>query len=368
MPKGIQQAWLFCGDNYQAEKIIKQKVTNIFKEKEEEWVTKIRANDLEDMRFLVEEIRTIPMFSDKKVIILQEIPNGFSDIMPIVHEIPETNFLFIYCDYIDKRSKVYKDFKNSGRVKLLDVPDVDKNKDEIKKWCKNYLKKYNFSISDMALSLFMDKMGGISKNNRAFSVNYNKIEHELEKIMLYKMDDDNKITKDEVDLLIEDYGERSIFLINDAINNGDAERAIFVFEQLILSQGKRYKKDSVSNSVLFNLLSMYKAIFCMNSFRSNGISTNNVVDAIEKILHSTVYDPPKFNDDGTIKTSYYSKPQLYAIRKNIDTYSLQQSYSALMLAYKYLDKTRETKCALNPEDLVMILIVNLCIISKSKKI
>ena len=354
--------WLYVGDVYQAKKDVDSKVSKLFK-KDKPWVVSLQAGDVDNISYLAEELRTVPMFSTVKAIILNGLPKKIADIVNIIEEMPPTNHLFLICNTIDKRSKLYKLFEKNNSVVSFDVIDVDKDSDKIKLWCKKFLDSRGFSISDTALEQFIEKMGGLSNtNDRSLSANFHKMEQELNKLILYKNDGDNVIIEDEVSLLIETYGERNIFIINNSIHTGDATKALSVFHKLIAAQGKRYKKNEVCNTVLFNLLFMYKALLYMISLKNKGIRDNQIIDITANHLHSTVNDPPKFNEDGTVRVTYYSKPQLYVLKNNISSYSLGQAFQALMMTYECIEKTRSH--AVIHEDLVDVLLVNLCSLVK----
>jgi len=351
----LKNSLLICGDTYKINKYIKKLVSEVF-ENNKPWVAKYNGLEMQDLSKIIEEIRTIPIFSNKKIIILEEIPKGLEDILPIITEIPPTNYFFITCKSIDKRSKIFNFFQKIDGVILQDAPNVEKDKEEIRFWCARYLEDNGASISNKALTLFLDKISG-SLHGQTIVVNYLKLQNELDKILIFK--DTNFIDEKDIELLVDDFGERNIFLINNFIIKQNSRRALHTFRQLLDIQGKKYKKDALCNTIAFNLLSMYKALFCMHSLLRKGVPDKTLVDFTCKILHSRIQEP-EVNPQDEIKLYYYSKPQLFAIKKYLVECSFSKAYQSLIIVNDVLSKMRDSNVAMSSECLMSLLIANLC--------
>lgn len=233
----LEPSYLFIG----VEEYIMSIATNTLKDKyieesfEELNYTKLEGKDtiLED---LVNACETLPFMSKKKIVIIKDI----SAFMENINDNLEKDFY----DYIDsledflililldntssikKNMKIYKLFNKKNRAveftKLLNNDLID--------WTNSILNKHNKKMRVAEINYFIDQTSYRSKN---INLNLYDIENELIKIINYSKN--QQITKDDIDNVLINPLDTNIFELLNAINRHDTEAAIFVFNEMYLS-------------------------------------------------------------------------------------------------------------------------------------
>lgn len=354
----IMGFWLVYGDIYKAQEFVEQKKREIFGD-EEPWVVRFHAKEMDSLCPLIEDIRSRPLFSVRKLIVLHGISNGIEGVLTYIDNMPSSNSLIILCDNIDKRSKMYKFFNKRNAVIYLEPSNIDDDKKEIEQWCVNYLTNKGYRISSDALSLMLYRIGGNAYGSE-YVIDYIRLANELDKLVAYLGEERNEIKEHDVELLVEEGGEYSIFLINKAITSGDCKGALLLFYRLLNSQGKEYKRASLCNSILYNLLSTYRALIYMDVLSRKNMRPSDIVNKACEVL----YNNTKITFEGNeckMVGGRYSKPQMWAINNSyLKKSPISVSYKALTLIADALSNIRKGNMALPVGDVIALLLLRLC--------
>lgn len=172
---------------------------------------------------ILEECNTMSLFSLKKLVIL-ESTNALSSKGKEITEITKyldnynKNVILVFTslsDKVDTRKKIYKKINEIGKIEYL-------NKDN------NYLKKLikekinDYKMNDIVIDYFLNKVGS----------NINNIENELDKLMIYKLDE-KEILKGDIDSMCISNMEEEIFALSDAIIKNDNKKALELYNLFI---------------------------------------------------------------------------------------------------------------------------------------
>ncbi len=170
---------------------------------------------------IIEMAETLPFFSDRRVIILEntELLKSGGDKLSEYLKNPAQSSSFILVEReVDKRSSLYKTVKKAGYA-----AEFGRQKEEtLKKWVCGILKKEKKQISSETLQLFLDGTGDDMEN----------IRRELEKLLCYCMDKDVIASEDVREICVPQIQD-NIFKMIGAVADGNGERALQYYYDLL---------------------------------------------------------------------------------------------------------------------------------------
>lgn len=183
--------------------------------------------DINNVSDIVNEASTIGMFSLNKFIVIN-IDSYFKDKkdIPGINLLEEyfdnynsNSYLIFICnsDTIDSRKKIVNLIKKNGIVKKIEANDS-----YITDYINGYLKDNGYSINNSDVIYFINRVGS----------NINNITNELDKLMLYKIND-KIITRSDIDLLTVENIDDSIYELVNAILKNDNKKAIKLYHNFI---------------------------------------------------------------------------------------------------------------------------------------
>ena len=246
--------------------------------------------NIDDIDGIINEASTIGMFSLNKFIIIN-MDSYFKD----KKDIPNINLLENYFDSynsnsylvfvcnsvsIDSRKKIVNLIKKYGIVKKLEVND-----NYLNDYVNNYLKDNGYKINNGDVVYFINRVGN----------NINNVTNELDKLMLYKIND-KIINRNDIDLLTVENIDDSIYDLVNCILKNDNEKAIKLYNNFI-NNGMDVNQIVAIIAAQIRLLYQVKRLY--NSGKSN--------DEIAKILEfKSVYRVKYLLSD----SYYYSESDL----------------------------------------------------------
>lgn len=280
--------------------------------------------NIDDIDGIINEASTIGMFSLNKFIIInmdsyfkdkKDIPN-INLLENYFDSYNSNSYLVFVCnsDSIDSRKKIVNLIKKYGIVKKLEVND-----NYLNDYVNNYLKDNGYKINNGDVVYFINRVGN----------NINNVTNELDKLMLYKIND-KIINRNDIDLLtveniddsiydlvnciLKNDNEKAIKLYNNFINNGmDVNQivAIIAAQIRLLYQVKRLYNSGKSNDEIAKILefkSVYRVKYLLND--SYYYSESDLVKYLSKLA----------DIDNAIKTSNGDGNmlmQLFIVKKDI---------------------------------------------------
>lgn len=292
---------------YSGDGAILNKEINYLEKKLDISDTDIIYYNIDDIDGIINEASTIGMFSLNKFIIInmdsyfkdkKDIPN-INLLENYFDSYNSNSYLVFVCnsDSIDSRKKIVNLIKKYGIVKKLEVND-----NYLNDYVNNYLKDNGYKINNGDVVYFINRVGN----------NINNVTNELDKLMLYKINDkiinrndiylltveniDDSIY-DLVNCILKNDNEKAIKLYNNFINNGmDVNQivAIIAAQIRLLYQVKRLYNSGKSNDEIAKILefkSVYRVKYLLND--SYYYSESDLVKYLSKLA----------DIDNAIKTS-----------------------------------------------------------------
>ena len=185
-----------------------------------------------DLSPIIEETLTLPFFSDKKAVLVQnayvftgekppkELNHNTDQLIEFIEKYDgETLIIFeVYQSKLDERKKLVKTLKKHAN--LIKIEQM--TEEEIKKWIKNELHENYKDIKQDALDLFLELTG----------INFNIVKQELEKVILF-LGDRATINKQDVHQIVNRSLEQNVFLLTDYIQKNKKSQAIQLVKDLI---------------------------------------------------------------------------------------------------------------------------------------
>lgn len=280
--------------------------------------------NIDDIDGIINEASTIGMFSLNKFIIInmdsyfkdkKDIPN-INLLENYFDSYNSNSYLVFVCnsDSIDSRKKIVNLIKKYGIVKKLEVND-----NYLNDYVNNYLKDNGYKINNGDVVYFINRVGN----------NINNVTNELDKLMLYKIND-KIINRNDIDLLTVENIDDSIYDLVNCILKNDNEKAIKLYNNFIdngmdvnqivaiiaaqirlLYQVKRLYNSGKSNDEIAKILefkSVYRVNYLLND--SYYYSESDLVKYLSKLA----------DIDNAIKTSNCDGNmlmQLFIVKKDI---------------------------------------------------
>lgn len=205
-----------------------------------------------DVTEVIETARTLPFFSDKRLIIVEnseffEVQNQLSD---SISSFPESTHIVFVQEKVDKRTKLYKQIKKLGTVSEF----KELSEKNLILWVASLLKKDNKKITGQTVNYLLEKTG-LSMVN---------LQNEIEKLVCYALERD-VITKEDVDAVCVEQTEGKIFQMIDAITVKDKDTALKYYYDLL-----ELKESPMS--ILFLLSRHFKILIQIKDLNKLGFS------------------------------------------------------------------------------------------------
>lgn len=214
---------------------------------------------------ILEDANTFNLFSDTKLIIVNDanIFTSSNDILTdkIINYLNNYNdksylVFTLLSDKIDNRKKITKVMSDKGNVIDLNKKEVDTN------YIISYLKENGYQINMSDVRMILNKVG-----NNLFSIN-----NELDKLMLFKLED-KVIDKNSIDLLINENIDSSLFALVDSITNKDKNKMLKLYHECLL--------ESDPIMIINMLANKYILLYQVKRLISDGYSDDKIAKELE---------------------------------------------------------------------------------------
>lgn len=302
---------------------IKNEINNIIKQLNISDIVKY-SMDTNTIDSIIEDASTISMFSNKKIIVLEEC-NFFKANKTIDNLDKLESYLTKYnsdsyiiftivTDKVDTRKKIYKEIKKIG--KIIECNKGDNN--YLLNYIKDYTNENNYKIED--INYLINKTGS----------NLNDIKNELDKLFMYKID--NKIiTNNDIDKIVVTNMDNEIFDLTDAVIAGDVTKSLSLLNEFL---NKNY--DEIQ--IIMLLASQFRFLYQVKRLMNKNKNYTEIASILEVNPYRVKYTIKKLYSysetmllnyikrlakmDQDIKTGYMDKKlalELFIIKK--ETYN-----------------------------------------------
>ena len=218
--------------------------------------------DIDNVSDIVVEASTVGMFNPYKFIVIDCSSYKDIDISLLEDYFKSYNvnsyLIFIYKGTIDSRKKLFKLISDNGIVMKLDISN-----DYLNDFVNDYLKKNNYRMEGTTISYFLSRCGN----------NIDNIKNELDKLMLYKIDD-KIISNDDISLLIQESSDDSVFELVSAFLKNDGKKAMKLYYNFI-NEGM-----DVSQIVAI-IASQIRLLFQVKRLYNEGNSNDEIAKILE---------------------------------------------------------------------------------------
>ncbi len=191
----------------------------------------------------LEDLRTISIFEEKKAIICENcyfltaissqsnVEQDVKMLLKVINaELDNILILTVNEDKLDDRKKVVKELKSKTNV----ICFSKLKKDELKKYINNSFSKDNYKIDDYCVNLLLEIVG----EDLDFIVN------EIEKLKICKFEE-REIFEEDIENLCSKKINDNIFDLVDAVITRDTERALGLYEDLLIVNEEPIKMIAV---------------------------------------------------------------------------------------------------------------------------
>ena len=210
---------------------------------------------------LIDLAETLPFFAERRVILVEDsgfFKNSAEELAAYIPEVAEsTCFIFVESE-VDKRNKLYKQVKKSGRIVCF-----ERQNDEIlMRWVGGRLKKEGKAMTREAYQRFITKTGNDMEN----------IDRELEKLICYCMDRDT-IEEEQVEAICVEQTENKIFEMINAISEKRQKQALDLYYDLLTLKEPPMR-------ILFLLAKQFRQICLTKKLSEEGLSQTEIASKL----------------------------------------------------------------------------------------
>ena len=228
--------------------------------------------DEDSIMSVLVEASTVGMFSDKKVLIVnnsnflcanKSLSENELDELNKYIEHPFEDIMIIFVvreEKLDSRKKITKNL--SKICKVYECNKIDSY--NMNNYLSNYIRDKGYSISSDSVDLIISKVGYELSN----------IINELDKLFIYK-DTDKKIKKEDIENVITKNIEKNIFELTNAIINRNKDKIMEIYNDLILA-----KEDPIK--LLVTLSNQLRLILQVKLMRRGGYSEKEIVTTLKE--------------------------------------------------------------------------------------
>lgn len=224
--------------------------------------------DIENINGIINEAQTIGMFSLNKLIVIDS-----TIYLGQKKDIKDINILEDYFDNynsnsylvfisksenVDKRLKLFKLISSNGNVK-----EAIASTEYLNSYVSNYLKDNGYNMSSMDINFFISRVGN----------NIDNISNELDKLMLYKIND-KSITKDDIVLLTEENSDNTVFDLVSSLLKNDNKKAIKLYKKFVLD-------GMDANQIVAIIASQVRLLFQVKRLYNSGKSNDEIAKILE---------------------------------------------------------------------------------------
>ena len=215
---------------------------------------------------VIEEASTISLFSSVKVIIVNNfvIDNiddvEFDYLEKYVASGNKDVYIILISNKVDARKKSFKFFKDNFNI--IEIDKFDNN--NISDYISNKIKDKGYKIDTIDMEYLLSKIGN----------DINNINNELEKLFIYK-ENDKKILREDIDLLIFDNIDNVIYEFTNAILDDDYDKVKRMYDKFML--------DNVSLDYLISTLAgSFRVSLIIKLLNNRNMSNFDIAKVIGK--------------------------------------------------------------------------------------
>ncbi|WP_053957585.1 DNA polymerase III subunit delta [Inediibacterium massiliense] len=216
---------------------------------------------------IINACETLPFMGNKRMVVVKDLEcftgkrNNISEeeeknLLEYFKNIPDTTYLFFVSKQdVDQRKKIVKAIKSYGDIivcsKLLEK--------DVYKWIQKSFHKYNKEIKDREIVLLVEMIGYLDKNSQK---TLEDLDQEIHKLCSY-VGDRKTILKDDIEILAPKTIENNIFALVEAIGTKDVEKALYLFNDMIM-------EGEAETKILYMITRQFRHLFQIKIMENQG--------------------------------------------------------------------------------------------------
>lgn len=172
----FQRVYLLYGEEAYLKKQYKQKLRQSLAAKDDTMNAAFYEGKNINIGEIIDLAETLPFFAERRLIFIENsgvFKSACDELADYMKDIAETTVFVFVEDEVDKRSKMYKAVKKSGRS----VEFIRQSDKLLVQWILSKMKRENKKITQPVMELFLEKTGNDMEN----------IDKELEKLFCYTL-------------------------------------------------------------------------------------------------------------------------------------------------------------------------------------
>ncbi|MBQ6495481.1 MAG: DNA polymerase III subunit delta [Bacilli bacterium] len=216
---------------------------------------------------IIEDASMISMFSNKKIILIENsnflgASKSLDNIEILENYInnynPNTYIIFIAnIEKVDTRKKIYKLINKTGTI----IECNKKDNTYIINFINNYLKENKYKLND--INYFLNIVG----------TNLDNIKNELDKLFMYKIED-KTINNEDINKICLKNIEEEVFVLTDSIIAKDKNKALNLLKDFL---NKNYEEITL----LIMLANQFRFLFQVKRLENKSINYNEIAKILE---------------------------------------------------------------------------------------
>lgn len=208
-------------------------------------------------REIIDLAETMPFFAERRVILIDGsgfAKNACPELADYIPQIPESTCLILTESEVDKRGRVYKAVKSTGRVVEFNRQDER----TLTRWVLGILKKEGKNITEETMRLLLGRTGPDMEN----------IGRELEKLLSYTLGR-NVITNADVEEVCTEQTENRIFDMVQAITDHDQNKALDLYADLLAMKEPPMR-------ILFLITRQFNQLLLLKNLMGHGLENSEM--------------------------------------------------------------------------------------------
>ena len=258
---------------------------------------------------------TIPMFSDKRLILIDDVDlsktgitknkESINKLLPYLKEIPEYSLIIITSYGSVFKSKFLKEITTYGE----DIEFNKLNRNQLKAYVINYLK--GKKINNSIVNIFIEYSLYLIKNSDKTLIDVN---NELDK---FKNLDKNEISEHDLNSLINQY-DKNIFDLTDSIGSKDLSKTIYYLDLLIIDTSDTFK-------TLYMVIRLFRNLLYIKELQRLKSSQNEIIKRV-KISSYELKKIQNFVKNWRYDQLRFSIHKMYEVETTLKTNTLNSKY------------------------------------------
>ena len=271
--------------------------------------------ELSDFEKIYSSSETIPMFSDKRLILIDDVDltktgisknkESIDNLLPYIKDIPEYTLIIMTSYGNVFKSKFLKEIINYGS----DIEFNKLNRNQLKAYIINYLK--GKKINNNIVNIFIEYSLYLIKNSEKTLIDVN---NELDKFINLEKDE---ITEHDLNSLINQY-DKNIFDLTDSIASKDLSKTIYYLNLLINDTSDTFK-------ALHMVIRLFRNLLYIKELLRLKVSQNEIIKRV-KISSYELNKVQSFVKNWRYDQLRLAIHKMYEIETTLKTNTLNSKY------------------------------------------